>query len=125
APAAEYTITARNMAVAATKTLVIEVLPGPPSPPVEVRAVAKEGSATVSWQPGFEGASPITGYTVTVTPGNDTCVTDAETTECDFTGLKYGKTYTFTVQASNAQGTGPAAVATATLDHWASRSGGT
>ena len=74
------------------------------------------GTATVSWAPGGDGRSPITGYVVTPFLGavaqapvifnNDTSTTHEIPIADD------GKTYTFTVKAKNAIGTGPASPST-------------
>lgn len=49
-----------------------------PGAPTGVSAVAGNASATVSWSaPGSDGGSPITGYTVTSSPGAKTCTTSA------------------------------------------------
>ena len=65
-----------------------------------------------SGRPGLDGArlvnggSPITGYTATASPGGATCTTAS--LGCTISGLTNGTTYTFTVRADNAVGSGPA-----------------
>jgi DNA-binding beta-propeller fold protein YncE len=76
-----------------------------PNPPTAVTGIAGDGSVTVSWDPpGIDGGSPITGYTVTASPGGATCTTTGQTS-CVVTGLANGTGYTFTVTARNAEGT--------------------
>ena len=58
----------------------------------------------------LSGGLTITGYSVTSSPGNKTCTTTG-VTSCTVTGLTNGTTYTFTVTATNAIGTGPASAA--------------
>jgi hypothetical protein len=85
---------------------------GPPSAPGNpVASAASSGSALVSWSvPSSNGGSPITGYTITASPGGTTLpVKGGSTTSATFSGLSNGTTYTFTVAAVNALGTGPAA----------------
>ncbi len=68
-----------------------------PSAPTAVAAVPGDGSATVSWvAPTDAGSQPITGYTVTASPGGATCATTGAVT-CVFDGLTNGTPYTFTV----------------------------
>ena len=57
---------------------------------------------------GDDGGSAVTQYIVTSSPGGKTCTATAPATSCDVTGLTNGTAYTFTVQAKNAKGTGPA-----------------
>ena len=75
-----------------------------PSPPLNVTATTSNGGATISWDaPDSSGGSPITGYTVTSSPGGLTCVTNGELT-CNIGGLTNGVSYTFTVTATNGDG---------------------
>jgi hypothetical protein len=73
-------------------------------------------SATVSWVPGSDGGSPVTTYTVTAIPDAPlisaaavvTCPVAPPATSCTMTGLSNDTTYTFTVTATNKNGTSPA-----------------
>ena len=60
----------------------------------------------VSWTAATspDGTSPITGYTVTSSPGSFTCTTTGATA-CNVTGLTAKTAYTFTVTATNQYGT--------------------
>ncbi|WP_167880515.1 fibronectin type III domain-containing protein [Nocardioides guangzhouensis] len=104
---------------------VVDVEPLLASPPTEVPAVepaapnsvtATRGDreATLSWQaPGTDGGTPVTGYEVTVSPGNRTLTLPAEATGTTVDGLTNGVAYTYAVTAVNAAGTSAAATATA------------
>ena len=75
-------------------------------------AESGDTSAQVSWSaPATDGGSPITGYVVTPYVGAvaQTPVAVGLVTTTSFGGLTNGTTYTFTVSAVNAVGTGPAA----------------
>ncbi|MGA2936472.1 MAG: fibronectin type III domain-containing protein [Syntrophobacteraceae bacterium] len=76
-----------------------------PSPPTNVTAIAGNGEATVSFTPPkSDGGSPITRYTVTSHPGRIKAV--GKQSPITVKGLTNGRTYTFTVDASNSVGTG-------------------
>jgi subtilisin family serine protease len=81
-----------------------------PGAPTIGAATAGNAQATVSFiAPGSNGGSPITSYRVTSNPGGVTR-TRAGSPQT-VTGLANGTSYTFTVQAINAIGTGPASAA--------------
>ena len=74
-----------------------------------VTATAGDGQATLTWTPpASDGGSPITSYTVTVAPGGQSITVLAPATSATVPSLTNGLTYTFTVSATNAVGTGPA-----------------
>lgn len=81
---------------------------GAPDSPTGVSATRGNTEAVVSWTaPVSSGSSAITGYEVTASPGGRTCTTTGATT-CTVTGLTNGTAYTFTVTATNSNGTSPA-----------------
>ena len=87
-----------------------------PGAPTSVTATAGHGEATVSWTAPADNGSAITGYTVTTSPGGATkTVTGTSTT---VTGLTNGTSYTFTVKAINAAGTGAAGTSNAVVPTW-------
>ena len=91
----------------------------PPGPPTGVTAMPASGQAQVSWTaPSSTGGSPITSYTVTPFAGAaaGSAVTVAGTTaSATLTGLTNGTAYTFSVKATNGNGTGAASVQSAPI----------
>ncbi|MGX5654283.1 S8 family serine peptidase [Geodermatophilus nigrescens] len=94
-----------------TVTSPVVPAPGAPGAPGSVTATAGDGSATVSWSVAADNGSPVTGYTVTSSPGAVTATTSGTT--ATLTGLGNGTAYTFTVRAVNGVGTGPASAPSA------------
>ena len=81
-----------------------------PGAPTIGTATAGDTSATVSFAPpASNGGDPITGYTVTSSPGGLTATGAAS--PLTVTGLTNGTVYTFTVTATNSAGTGAASTA--------------
>jgi hypothetical protein len=92
-----------NGGVGAAWVLVAVVAPSAPS---GVLATAGDGNATVQFSPPTsDGGAPILYYTVTASPGGQS----ASGTGGPITvfGLTNGQSYTFSVTATNAVGTGP------------------
>ena len=76
-----------------------------PGPPINVIATAGNGEATISFKPPkSDGGSPITCYTVISHPGK--IKASGKQSPITVKGLTNGRTYTFTVDASNSVGTG-------------------
>ncbi|HEX6519257.1 MAG TPA: DUF4082 domain-containing protein [Streptosporangiaceae bacterium] len=113
-----FTVTATNAngtgPASAPSNAVIPSAPSPPGAPTGVTATVGNASSTVSWTPPANtGGSAITSYTVTPFIGStaQTPVTvsgNPPATSTTVTGLTNGTSYTFTVTATNANGTGPA-----------------
>ena len=77
-----------------------------PGAPTILSATAGVESVTVVFDPPtFNGGLPITSYTVTASPGGTTA--SSASTSIVVSGLTAGQSYTFTVTATNAIGTGP------------------
>jgi hypothetical protein len=84
--------------------------PGKPGAPTIGTATGGNATASVTFTaPASAGGSPITSYTVTSSPGSVTA--SGASSPITVTGLTNGTAYTFTVTATNAQGTGPASAA--------------
>ena len=85
--------------------------PGVPLAPSEVKATAGNADALVSWKAPEDNGRTVIRYTATSSPGSATCETAA--TSCTVVGLADGTGYTFTVKATNANGTGAASTRSA------------
>jgi hypothetical protein len=88
-----------------------------PGAPTQVAGVAGNGSAAVSWTAPPSNGAAITSYTITPYTGTQaqpaTTVTGTPpAAAATVSGLANGTTYTFTVTATNAIGTGPASAPT-------------
>jgi hypothetical protein len=81
---------------------------GRPGAPTGVTVEVGDQSATVSWlPPATDGGRSVEGYLVEASPGQAGCSTgSAAERTCQVVGLVNGTSYTFTVQARNANGTG-------------------
>ena len=105
-PGSSYTFTviatnAVGNSLPALSNLVM--IPTVPDAPTSVSAVAGAQQATVSFTaPINDGGSAITSYTVTSSPGGLTA--SASSSPITVTGLTYGRSYTFTVVATNMYG---------------------
>ncbi len=82
-----------------------------PGAPTGVSATAGNSSAAVSWSAPASNGSTITSYTVTSSPGGQSCVWTSGPLTCTVNGLSNGTPYTFSVTATNGVGTGPASSA--------------
>ena len=80
-----------------------------PDNPNIISVISGNGQATVSWlAPISDGGSSITSYTVHATPGSRFVTTIGTITTGVITGLTNGSYYTFTVVATNTNGTSSA-----------------
>jgi len=78
---------------------------GPPSAPGKVNATAGNATVHLTWSPANPNGSPVTKYVV---EGDGKLhEVGANQRSVDIAGLTNGQTYTFTVYAVNAKGTGP------------------
>jgi trimeric autotransporter adhesin len=86
-----------------------------PDAPTGATATAGNHSASVSFTPGFDEGSPITGFTVTATDhthaANGGQTASGASSPISVNGLTNGDSYTFTVKAANGDGTGAASAA--------------
>jgi 5-hydroxyisourate hydrolase-like protein (transthyretin family) len=79
-----------------------------PGPPTDVSARAGDHLAEVTWNAPTPDDPSITGYTITAAPADPLPVTVDQTARtATVTGLTNGTAYSFTVAATNPDGTGP------------------
>jgi titin len=105
-------VTSNNLVGTSASTAEVVSTPGRVAGPVTgVTATPGVGILTISWtEPDDDGGSPITGYSVTLTPGGKTCKVDQDSTSCDIAGLTIGTTYAAKVVAINGVGTSVASI---------------
>lgn len=90
-------------------------IPGPPTTPRNVVATAGVASASILWDaPLSDGGSPITGYTITSSPGSFTATSNSVVSTTVY-GLTAGSSYTFTVIATNSIGPSSPSLASASV----------
>ena len=98
--------TTAGVVARASARVSVESVPGAPTGVVATRG---DGAATVTFTaPASTGGSPVLDYVVTTSPGGAT--TTCTASPCEVSGLTNGTATTFTVQARNVHGTGPASV---------------
>ena len=88
--------------------------PQPPGAPTDVVATPGDAQVAVTWTPpSTSGSSPVREYRVASSPTGGSCT--SAIASCTVTGLTNGTAYTFTVEARNDQGWGPASQASAAV----------
>jgi hypothetical protein len=85
-------------------TVVWMTVPGAPG---GVTAVGFHNSAVVSWTAAVSLGSPVSAYTAKAMPGGKNCTWTTGPLTCTISGLIDHTTYSITVTATNASGTGP------------------
>ena len=78
---------------------------GAPSAPINVKATSGDGKVTVKWgAPLNDGGDRVSEYSVKVNPGRTVQRVDSSSRETEISGLTNGTSYSFTVTASNKNG---------------------
>jgi hypothetical protein len=84
-----------------------------PGAPTNLIVSGGNAQATLSWTEPANNNSLITGYTITRNPGGDVTNVAGSSTSALITGLINNVSYTFTIYATNGQGTGATATSAA------------
>ena len=127
------TLTATNGVLPnATQSFTLTVATVPSAPSI-LSVTPGDGQVTITWAPGASGGRPILSYEADSVGTSDFCTANAPATSCTVTGLTNGVPYSFTVFASNANGSSsdslPSATVTPTSNgaipgYWMATSGG-
>jgi N-acetyl-anhydromuramyl-L-alanine amidase AmpD len=80
-------------------------MPSPPHMVLSGTAYSGNGTATVSWPAARSCRIPVSNYTVTMQPGNVSKSVAGNVTNVSFSGLTNGTNYSFTITATNSDGT--------------------
>jgi hypothetical protein len=90
------------------------LLPALPDPPT-ITTARGDGSATITLSPpAYTGGTPVTEYTVAISPGGASGTISGSGGSLTFNGLTNGVRYTVTATATTSAGTGPAGLANVT-----------
>ncbi len=82
---------------------------GEPGAAMNVAVVAGDEQVTVTWNAADAPEDdPVSAYLVSASPGAQTCGTAGDAFSCTVTGLTNNTEYSFSVTATNDEGTGPA-----------------
>jgi len=115
-----FTVKAKNAVGTGSESVasnsVIPVLAPPDAPVITQIAVKSQTEVLVAWTAPSANGGAISGYTVTAVGGSSSitpCTTTSALT-CTISGLTTGTSYTFSVTATNAAGTGSAGTMTST-----------
>lgn len=112
-----FTVTVSdNSGCSGSQAYALTVNAGEPLAPQNAGALAGQAQASVSWTaPADDGGSPITGYTVTAVEDTSKTCTTTGALSCTVPGLSNGTSYSFSVVATNAIGSSPAAISNAVV----------
>ncbi|WP_434752899.1 S-layer homology domain-containing protein [Paenibacillus amylolyticus] len=99
-----FVVKAENVGGLSEASNLVSAIPSDmPGVPTDVTATPGDGQAVLKFTaPTDDGGSPITGYEVTVSPGDRKVTGNAS--PITITGLRNGTSYTFTVKAMNGAG---------------------
>ena len=108
----DVTVVASTSAGSSAPSSDVTLIVGVPGAPNSLRTVTGKALVTVAWSPPVaSGVTNITSYMATATPGGFSCSTSgtlitAPARTCEIAGLTSNTTYSVTVTATNAYGTG-------------------
>jgi titin len=107
APGRTYLVAVKASTSAGTGSPTIApavTLPGVPGAPSGLQSMPGDGAAVVAWESSSPNGSPVSGYTLTASPGEATTTVAGDVTAAVFEGLANDTAYSFTAVATNAVG---------------------